>query len=231
MSKISDKAKIEQLRKEINRHNRLYYTLAEPEISDQAYDEVYRRLQDMEAQHPELITSDSPTQRVGGVALEGFVAVKHAEPMLSLDNTYSEDELSEWDARVRKALPAETVRYSVELKIDGVAISVKYQDREFVQAITRGDGETGDDVTENIKTLKGLALRLDSSSPMGSLEMRGEVFLPKQAFARLNEAKQAAEEKLFANPRNAAAGSLKLLDPKMTWIKRQQKKSVRRLKF
>ncbi|MCK5243516.1 NAD-dependent DNA ligase LigA [bacterium] len=220
MSSQADKVKVKKeiahLRQELNRHNRLYYVLTEPEISDQAYDELYTRLRELEAQHPKLVTEDSPTQRVGGEALKGFVSVRHTEPMLSLDNTYSEDELAGWDERVRKALPGEVVRYSVELKIDGIAIAVKYKDRKFSQGVTRGDGADGDDVTENIKTLKSLPWCLAASAPQGSVEVRGEVFLPKQAFAKLNEQKQETGEKPFANPRNAAAGSLKLLDPKIT---------------
>jgi len=210
------KKEVERLRQELNRHNRLYYVLAEPEISDAEYDRLYRRLQELEAAHPDLITPDSPTQRVGGEPLEGFTSVRHAQPMLSLDNTYSEEELAEWDQRVRKALPGEDVSYLVELKIDGVAIALKYKDRQFVQGVTRGDGVTGDDVTANLRTLKSLPLTLEATAPAGDLEVRGEVFLSKQSFVRLNEQKQEAGEKPFANPRNAAAGSLKLLDPKIT---------------
>ncbi|MBN1595321.1 NAD-dependent DNA ligase LigA [candidate division FCPU426 bacterium] len=216
----ADKAKagkeIADLRGECNRHNRLYYMLAEPEITDIEYDRLYRRLQDLEARYPDLITPDSPTQRVGGEPLESFTAVRHTEPMLSLDNTYSEDELAEWDERVRKALPGEKIAYAVELKIDGVAVAIKYRDRRLWQAVTRGDGENGDNVTENIKTIRSLPLTLEAGALPGSLEVRGEVFLPKKAFARLNEKKQEAAEKPFANPRNAAAGSLKLLDPRLT---------------
>lgn len=210
------KAEAEWLRSEINRHSRLYYILAEPEISDEAYDRLYRRLQDLEAQYPVLITDDSPTQRVGGEPLTEFKSVRHAEPMLSLDNTYSADEVSEWAARIQRLLPGEPVAFAVELKIDGVAVAVCYEDRRLIQGATRGDGATGDDITENLKTLRGLPRRLNDSAPAGALTVRGEVFLPKAALIALNEQKNAAGEKVFANPRNAAAGSLKLLDPRLT---------------
>jgi DNA ligase (NAD+) len=205
-----------QLRRDLNRHNRLYYVLAEPEITDAEYDRRYRRLQDLEAQHPGLAAPDSPTRRVGGKPLSGFAAVRHAEPMLSLDNTYSMEELSEWDERVRKALPGEQVAYTVELKIDGVAVALTYRNRKFVLGSTRGDGVTGDDVSQNLKTLASLPLALDSQAPAKVLVVRGEVFLPKKAFLELNQEKEEAGEKVFANPRNAAAGSLKLLDPSLT---------------
>ncbi len=205
-----------RLRSELDRHNRLYYIQAEPEISDGEYDRLYQRVVAIENEHPEWITPDSPTQRVGGAPLTEFTSVKHTEPMLSLDNTYSAEDLVEWGARVQKGLPDEAVEFMVELKIDGVAVSLRYAERRLVQGATRGDGAVGDDVTENLKTLRTLPLQLKPSAVEHSLTVRGEVFLPKAAFATLNEQKRAAEEKPFANPRNAAAGSLKLLDSRQT---------------
>jgi DNA ligase (NAD+) len=211
---VKIKAEAARLRRDIDRHNRLYYVQNQPEISDPAYDRLYRRLLDLEAKYPELRTDDSPTQRVGGEALKEFQTVRHPEPMLSLDNTYSADEVAEWVARVQRQLPGETVGFAVELKIDGVSVSARYADRRFVQGATRGDGVFGDDITENLKTVRSLPRQLDDGAPQGELFARGEVFLPKAALAALNEQKQAAGEKVFANPRNAAAGSLKLLDPR-----------------
>lgn len=206
----------ERLRQDLDRHNRLYYVLSQPEISDAEYDRRYRRLQDLEARYPSLATPDSPTRRVGGEPLAGFAAVRHAEPMLSLDNTYSVEELSEWDERVRKALPGEPVAYTVELKIDGVAVALTYRNRKFVLGSTRGDGLSGDDISQNLRTLAGLPLCLDSQAPAKEVVVRGEVFLPKKAFLELNRQREEAGDKIFANPRNAAAGSLKLLDPRQT---------------
>ncbi len=190
--------------------------MAQPEIPDQAYDRLYKQLQQLEQAYPELRTPDSPTQRVGGEPITGFKAVKHRQPMLSLENTYSETELQEWIARVEKGLGQEEVVYTVELKIDGVAISVTYQDRIFTQAVTRGDGETGDDVTHNLRTIKSLPLELEARAPMGLMEIRGEVYMPRQVFLNFNQRQEAAGEKTFVNPRNAAAGSLKLLDSRLT---------------
>lgn len=209
------RAEVEDLRRKILLHNQFYYVQAEPEISDGEYDRLYRRLQDLEAQHPDLVTPDSPTRRVGGEPISGFSPVRHAEPMLSLDNTYSEEDLEEWEQRVRKGLPDETVAFAAELKIDGVAVALIYREGQFQQAVTRGDGETGDDITANIRTLRGLPLQLKATAPRGELVVRGEVFLPKKAFQELNAQKQEAGEKVFANPRNAAAGSLKLLDSRL----------------
>ncbi len=203
------------LRAEINRHNRLYYVEAAPEISDREYDRLIKRLEAIEADHPELITPDSPTQRVGGEPLTGFKTVTHAVPMLSIDNTYLYDEVREWDARVRKALnPGEPVRYVVELKVDGVAVSLRYVNGKFEQGATRGDGERGDDITLNLRTVKGIPLVLDDDPP-ALLEVRGEVYMTNSELARLNEIRRAIEETPFANPRNSTAGSLKLLDPRL----------------
>jgi DNA ligase (NAD+) len=206
---------IARLRTELNRHNYLYYVEARPEISDREFDRMLSRLTELEAQHPELITPDSPTQRVGGQPLEGFASVRHAVPMLSIDNTYSYDELREWDARIRRGLNLhEPVRYVVELKVDGVAVSLRYEHGRFVKGATRGDGERGDDITANLRTVREIPLVLhDCRVPL--LEVRGEVYMTNSELVRLNELRRAAEEPPFMNPRNSTAGSLKLLDPKL----------------
>ncbi|OHB51538.1 MAG: DNA ligase (NAD(+)) LigA [Planctomycetes bacterium GWF2_41_51] len=207
--------KIESLRQQIRKHDYLYYVENKPLISDQEYDHLFSELKKLEQQHPELITSDSPTQRVAGQPIEGFKQVTHAIPMLSIDNTYSEEELKAFDRRVAKLLETSNYSYVVELKIDGVAMSLRYENGILVLGATRGDGTKGDDVTHNIKTIKAIPLRLDDNPP-DILEVRGEVYMPKKAFQKLNEAKEKNGEPLFANPRNAAAGSLKQLDPKIT---------------
>ena len=203
----------EFLRAELKRHNRLYYVEARPEIPDREFDRLLRELQDLEAAHPELATPDSPTQRVGGTPLAGFRPVKHAVPMMSLDNTYSVEEMREFDARIRKALGVETVDYVLEPKVDGVSISLRYEHGVLKVAATRGDGKTGDDITANAKTIRTIPLRIPTDAPV--LEVRGEVYMGKAAFAQLNAEREKAGEPLFANPRNATAGSLKQLDPKV----------------
>jgi DNA ligase (NAD+) len=206
---------VARLRGELNRHNYLYYVEARPEISDRDYDRMMEQLTALESEHPELVTPDSPTQRVGGQPLEGFATVRHAVPMLSIDNTYSYDELREWDVRVRKGLnPGEPVRYVVELKVDGVAVSLRYEDCRLVLGATRGDGERGDDITANLKTVHEIPLAL-TDCPAPLLEVRGEVYMTNSELLRLNDLRRAAGETLFANPRNSTAGSLKLLDPKL----------------
>ncbi|MFO1440653.1 MAG: NAD-dependent DNA ligase LigA [Verrucomicrobiaceae bacterium] len=199
---------------ELHRHNRLYYVEARPVISDKEFDVLLRELQDIEAKFPDLLTPDSPTQRVGGQALEGFTQIRHAVPMMSLDNTYSEEELTAFFARVQKGLGRESVACVIEPKVDGVAISVRYEDGVLKHGVTRGDGTTGDDVTNNLKTIKTLPLRLPKDGPQ-TFEVRGEVFMPKAGFAKLNQEREEAGESLFANPRNSTAGTLKLLDPKI----------------
>lgn len=204
-----------RLRAEIERHNRLYYVEAAPEISDPEFDRLLKRLEAIEAEHPELITPDSPTQRVGGQPLEGFRTVEHAVPMLSIDNTYNEAEIQEWDARVRRGLnPGEPVRYVVELKVDGVAVSLRYEQGQFVLGSTRGDGSKGDDITQNLRTVRGIPLTLGDDPP-ALLEVRGEVYMPNAELARLNDQRRQAGEAPFANPRNSTAGSLKLLDSRL----------------
>jgi DNA ligase (NAD+) len=204
-----------RLRAEIDRHNRLYYVDAAPEISDREYDRLMKRLEELEAAHPELVTPDSPTQRVGGEPLPEFARVIHSVPMLSIDNVTTPQGLREWDARVRKGLnQGEPVRYAVELKVDGVAVSLRYEQGRFVLGATRGDGERGDDITMNLRTVRGIPLTL-AGAPPALLEVRGEVFMTNSELVRINEQRRASEEPPFANPRNATAGSLKLLDSKL----------------
>ncbi len=211
-----------KLRAELRRHNRLYYVDAAPEISDREYDRLIKRLEALETEHPELVTPDSPTQRVGGEPLTGFRTVTHAVPMLSIDNTYSYDEVREWDARVRKGLnPGEPVRYVVELKVDGVAVSLRYENGLFVLGATRGDGDRGDDITLNLRTVKGIPLALEGKAP-ALLEIRGEVYMTNSELVRLNEIRRENDEAPFANPRNSTAGSLKLLDSRLCGQRRLQ---------
>jgi DNA ligase (NAD+) len=205
--------RIRVLRREVNRHNKKYYVDNRPEISDEEYDRLMGELKLLEKKHPELVTSDSPTQKVGGEALKEFQTVEHRIPMLSMDNTYSSDEIREFDERVRKNLEVERLDYVVELKIDGVSISLLYENGRFTQGATRGDGFKGDDVTVNLKTIKSLPLNIKKGMAIPELfEARGEVYLPRKVFLELNEEKESLVEEVFANPRNAAAGSLKLLD-------------------
>jgi DNA ligase (NAD+) len=211
------KKRIERLHGEIRRHDYLYYVLNQPEISDQQYDKFFEELKKLEELHPELITADSPTQRVSEKPLEGFAVVRHAVPMLSIDNTYSAEELRDFDERVAKGLGTKNYDYVVELKIDGLAISLRYEKDKLVTAATRGDGEVGDDVTANVRTIKAIPLALlDTHKVPDVLEVRGEVYMPTKSFVELNELRKQADEPLFANPRNAAAGSLKLLDARTT---------------
>jgi len=211
------KKRIEQLRCEIRRHDCLYYVLNQPEISDQHYDRLFAELKALEQKKPQFITADSPTQRVSGQPLEAFTSVRHAAPMLSMDNTYNADELRAFDERVRKQLGNEDYNYVVELKIDGVAISLRYEKGRLVTAATRGDGEVGDDVTANIRTVKAVPLiLLNHEQAPDIFEVRGEVYMPIKVFAELNRLRTEAGEPAFANPRNATAGSLKLLDSKIT---------------
>lgn len=205
--------RIAQLREEIERHNRLYYVEAKPEITDLEFDALLRELTELEAQHPDLITPDSPTQRVGGAPLEGFEPVRHRVPMLSIDNTYNEADLRKFDERVRKGLGGAQPTYVVELKIDGVAISLRYVDGKLAQAATRGDGVTGDNVTENVRTIRTLPHTLKDSPP-AEMEVRGEVYMTVAELERLNKEREARGDEPYRNPRNTAAGTLKLLDSK-----------------
>ena len=207
---------IEQLRAEIRHHDVLYYVQNAPEITDQQYDKLFAELKQLETKHPELITPDSPTQRVSEQPVEGFETVPHAVPMLSIDNTYNEDELRKFDERVAKGLESPRYDYTVEPKIDGLAISLRYENGHLTRAATRGDGSRGDNVTSNIRTIRAIPLSLEGKDIPEVLEVRGEVYMPKKAFTELNAAKVQAGEPEFANPRNAAAGSLKLLDARIT---------------
>jgi DNA ligase (NAD+) len=214
MTKAQAQKQIEQLRKEINYHNYRYYVLNDPTISDFEYDKLLKQLIKFEKNFPELIAPDSPTQRVGGEPIKEFKSVTHSPQMLSLDNTYSYEELREFDNRIKKTVS--NINYIVEQKVDGVAVSLKYLDGRFVQGATRGDGTTGDDVTTNLRTIKSIPLDLLASDKLlKDFEVRGEVFLTKKQFAQLNQEREEQGESLFANPRNAAAGSLKILDPKI----------------
>ncbi|MHC4572910.1 MAG: NAD-dependent DNA ligase LigA [Planctomycetota bacterium] len=211
------KKRIECLRAEIRKHDYLYYVLNQPQISDRQYDKLFAELKTLEKACPRLITPDSPTQRVSERPLEGFASVRHPVPMLSMDNTYNAEELRAFDERVRKQLGSADYDYVVELKIDGLAISLRYEAGALLTAATRGDGEVGDDVTANVRTIKAVPLVLlgDGNVP-DVLEVRGEVYMPTKAFVELNKLRQEAGEPVFANPRNAAAGSLKLLDARIT---------------
>ena len=210
------KQRVEKLREQIRYHNYRYYVLDSPEIPDAEYDRLMRELQTLEAEHPELITPDSPTQRVGAQPLEGFGEVRHEVPMLSLDNAFSDEELAEFDRRVRERLEIDTVEYAAEPKLDGLAISLLYEDGVLVRGATRGDGTTGEDVTLNVRTIESIPLRLMGKDYPKRLEVRGEVVMPLKGFRELNKRQQAEGHKPFVNPRNAAAGSLRQLDPKVT---------------
>lgn len=213
MTKEEAKKEIERLRKEINYHNYRYYVLNEPVISDYEYDMLLKKLKKLEEQFPEFITPDSPTQRIGGEPLKIFPTVEHKIPMLSLDNTYSYEELEEFDKRIRKEISS--FNYLVQLKIDGVAVSLTYENWRLKRAATRGDGKRGDEITQNIKTIRSLPLVLLKEVPdFRNFEIRGEVYMSKPSFLKLNEERLEKGETPFANPRNAAAGSLKLQDPR-----------------
>ena len=205
---------IGHLRDEIRKHDQLYYQQAAPIISDREYDRLYKELVDLEAKFPNLVTPDSPTQRVGGTPLQAFAQIEHQLPMLSLDNTYSEDEIANFYKRITRLLPDEKIPVVVEPKVDGVAVSLMYENGHLKYAATRGDGLVGDDITRNIKTIRSVPQQLRGGAPK-VFEVRGEAFLDKDGFKKLNKERHAAGLPLFANPRNAAAGSLKHLDPKI----------------
>ncbi|HXL72254.1 MAG TPA: NAD-dependent DNA ligase LigA, partial [bacterium] len=203
-----------ELQKTIRYHDKKYYDEAEPEISDFEYDRLYRELKDLETTYPSLKTADSPTQRVGGTTNKHFQTLPHRVPMLSLDNTYSLEELKEFDQRVQKGLGGEKYEYVCELKIDGVSIELIYEEGVLVHALTRGDGEKGDDVLENVKMIRGLPHQLKGSTIPKRVEIRGEVFFTREDFEKINREKEEQDEPLFANPRNTASGTLKTIDPK-----------------
>ena len=204
---------VTKLKSEIVQHDYQYYVMDAPTVSDSEYDGLYRQLVDLETQFPQLITPDSPTQRVGGAAVGAFESVKHRQAMLSLNNAFSESELIAFDKRVRDGLGIHSVEYAVEPKFDGLAVTLTYENGLFVQGATRGDGYTGENVTHNLRTIRAIPKRLNTSTPPQLLEVRGEVLMLKRDFERLNKAQEAQGSKLFANPRNAAAGSLRQLDP------------------
>ena len=210
-------AKVESLRELLHRYNHAYHALDAPEVSDAQYDSLLEQLRVLEQQHPDLITPDSPTQRVGAAPLAAFGAVRHRLPMLSLDNAFSEEVVRDFDRRVNERLGITgPVRYSAEPKLDGLAVSATYEDGRFVRGATRGDGETGEDITQNLRTIAALPLKLRGSGHPRVLEVRGEVFMPKARFEKFNTAAAARGEKTFVNPRNAAAGSLRQLDARIT---------------
>lgn len=219
MSHALDKIvkEVEKLREQLNEHNYRYYVLDAPSISDAEYDRIFKELKSLETEHPNLITPDSPTQRVGAEPLKSFAEVTHDVPMLSLDNAFAEEDIDAFDHRIHERLGIHTpIEYCCEPKLDGLAISLRYKDGVLVQAATRGDGTTGEDVTTNIKTIAMLPLRLRGNDVPRILDVRGEVFMSKKGFEQLNEQAQKRDEKIFANPRNAAAGSVRQLNSKIT---------------
>jgi DNA ligase (NAD+) len=215
MERAEAKKLIQELREKILQHDYKYYVLAQPEISDQDYDKLYRQLQDFEKQFPDLLTPDSPTQRVGVELVGGFQAVKHLVPMLSLDNTYNENEVLEWDDRLLKLIGGVEHNFIVEPKVDGVSLSLIYESGKLVRGVTRGDGETGEDITANVRTIRAIPLKLRSPYPK-LLDVRGEVYIDKKDFAKHNADMEKRGLETFANPRNAAAGSLRQKDPAIT---------------
>lgn len=220
MTKEEVKNRIAKLKKEINHHRYLYHVLDRQEISDAALDSLKHELYKLEQEYPEFLTADSPTQRVGGQPLDKFVKVKHKVPMLSIEDVFNFQELEDWQKRINKLIPRAKFDYFAEVKMDGLAVSLIYEDGVLVQAATRGDGKVGEDVTQNIKTIEAIPLKLRENSKVkdlsGRIEIRGEIFMTKKVFAKLNKEQKKKGEKVFANPRNAAAGSIRQLDPKIT---------------
>lgn len=211
--------RIEALRNEINYHSRQYYVFDEPVIPDTEYDRLFRELQNLEAEFPQFIIADSPTQRVGDTPLAGFNEVTHSLPMLSLDNAFEEDEMGEFERRIRDRLKldgGEKISYLAEPKLDGLAVSLRYEQGRLVLGATRGDGSRGEDVTSNVRTINAVPLKLQGNDWPPVLEVRGEVFMPREGFEALNKHARELGEKSFVNPRNAAAGSLRQLDPRLT---------------
>src|SRR6202140_5196132 len=218
---VPAKHEIEELRDKLRHHEYLYYVLDQPEISDAAYDRLMKRLEELEAAHPALITPDSPTVRVGGTPREGFQTVQHARPMLSLDNAFSYDGLRDFDRRVRQGSGHEKIQYIAEHKFDGLSISLQYANAGLARGVTRGDGRTGEDVTPNVKTIRSIPLRVDLATLKklklpASFEVRGEVLMTRKAFEAMNRQQEETGGKIFVNPRNAAAGSVRVLDPSIT---------------
>src|SRR5216683_183846 len=219
------KKEIEELREKLRYHEYKYYVLDEPEISDAAYDRLMNRLKELEAAHPELVTPDSPTVRVGGAPREGFQTVRHARPMLSLDNAFSHDALRDWDRRVRQGSGREKIEYIAEHKFDGLSISLQYEDGVLTRGVTRGDGTTGEDVTPNVKTIRSIPLRVEAAvlkkvKLPAAFEVRGEIMMTKKAFEALNREQERIGGKIFVNARNSAAGAVRVLDPSITAARR-----------
>ena len=209
--------KLTELRTTLRHHEYLYHVMDTPEIPDAEYDRLMRELRELEAQHPDLITPDSPTQRVGAAPLASFSQVRHEVPMLSLDNVFDEESFLAFNKRVQDRLKSsDDLIYCCELKLDGLAVSILYENGVLVQAATRGDGTTGEDITANVRTIRAIPLRLRGDNIPQRLEVRGEVFLPQAGFEKINEEARRTGGKVFANPRNAAAGSLRQLDPRIT---------------
>jgi DNA ligase (NAD+) len=209
-------ARAAELKETLERYNYRYHALDDPEVPDAEYDRLMRELRSLETEYPQLLTPDSPTQRVGAAPVAAFGTVRHQMAMLSLDNAFSEEDVRDFDRRIRERLDGEPVGYSAEPKLDGLAVSARYEKGVFVQGATRGDGETGEDITQNLKTIKALPMRLRVERPPAVLEVRGEVFMPMAGFEKFNREAVARGEKSYINPRNAAAGSLRQLDPRMT---------------
>jgi DNA ligase (NAD+) len=221
----SVKKEMEELREKLRYHEYRYHVLDDPEIADAAYDRMMNRLKELEAAHPELVTADSPTVRVGGPPREGFTTVRHARPMLSLDNAFSYDALRDWDRRVREGSGQEKIEYIAEHKFDGLSISLQYEDGVLVRGATRGDGTTGEDVTPNVKTIRTIPLRVDAGvlkkiKLAASFEVRGEVMMTRKSFEMLNQQQERSGGKIFMNPRSAAAGAVRVLDPAITAARR-----------
>src|SRR5215468_2521215 len=208
--------RIEELRTLIRHHEEQYYIHSAPEVSDEEFDKLLHELEQLEGDNPDLVTADSPTQRVGGRLVEGFATVEHKVPMLSLDNVYDEEELRAFDERVRRGVGTgdTPIVYVAEMKIDGLSIALTYENGRLVRGATRGDGVHGEEVTHNVRTIKAIPLAL-KGGPAGRIEVRGEVYLSRAAFERMNREREEAEEPLFANPRNAAAGTMRNLEPSL----------------
>src|ERR1700730_14679913 len=222
---VAAKHEIEEFRDKLRHHEYLYYVLDQPEISDAAYDRLMKRLEGLEGAHPDLITPDSPTVRVGGTPRAGFQTVQHARPMLSLDNAFSYETLGDFDRRVRQGSGREKIEYIAEHKFDGLSISLQYENGGLARGVTRGDGRTGEDVTPDVKTIRSIPLRVDPSALKKlklppNFEVRGEVVMPRKAFAELNRQQELSGGKIFANPRNAAAGGVRVLDSSITASRR-----------
>jgi len=218
---VAAKHEVEELRDKLRHHEYLYYVLDQPEISDAAYDRLMKRLEELEAAHPELITPDSPTVRVGGTPRAGFQTVQHARPMLSLDNAFSYETLADFDRRVRQGIGRDKIEYIAEHKFDGLSISLQYENGGLARGVTRGDGRTGEDVTPNVKTIRSIPLRVDLAALKKlklppRFEVRGEVLMTRKAFEAMNRQQEESGKKIFVNPRNAAAGSVRVLDPSIT---------------